>query len=198
MKPTIFVSIGHITQLSAQDHWEDEYIAGFKTAERKKESILARKLLNELCLFHFAKTVKDLDFRKTDKGKPILNLGHCSISHSGGVVAVGVSKLNFGIDIENMNQPNCEQLEIAFSKEEWLNFKGNSADIIKAFSMKEAITKKTGTGFLINPDSINIKQEKHFIQRVLSFSSEREFVLSICSEENFTTEINTSEMLCQC
>lgn len=198
MKPNIFVSIGHISQLNNQDHWDDEYIDGFKTIERKKESILARKLLNELCLSHFAKTLKDLGFRKTEKGKPILNIGYCSISHSGGVVVVGISKINFGIDIENMSQPNCEQLEMAFSQQEWLNFKGNSVDIVKAFSMKEAITKKTGTGFLINPDSIIIEKEKHVFQHVISFSSGKEFVLSVCSEEIFTTEINTSEMLSQC
>ena len=72
----VHLALAHI-QHEFQDELElnDPYIEKIKDEVRKKESILARQLLNSLCEINVGSSLHQLDFRKTNQGQPVINKG---------------------------------------------------------------------------------------------------------------------------
>lgn len=148
----------------------DKYALRISLERRKKiaklhnkvdmaNSICAELLLKFVLQHEFACTEK-IDFRYGKYGKPFLmgNIKYSfSISHTYSFVAVGVSKRNVGIDIEDINN-----LDIGLSKEickgnerEMFSISKNKTELLTQFWVcKEAYGKYLGSG--LNENVLNV------------------------------------------
>lgn len=159
----------------------DPYIEKIKDEVRKKESILARQLLNSLCEINVGRSLHQLDFRKTNQGQPVINDGFCSISHTHGWVLVGISKLPFGLDIERVEQQEIDSLSVAFDHAHWDELRGHEQQIIADFSAKEAISKGRGTGFLVDPKTIKLEADEFITQQHFQIKNDENYIISLCT-----------------
>lgn len=93
------------------------------------------------------------------QGKPILtgNARPISISHSGrwAVCAIGSAKQScIGVDVEEVRPLEVEEFSIAFTATELQIIRKHhdpASDLIRRWTIKEAILKAQGTGLLTNP-----------------------------------------------
>ena len=196
-KQIIHIAIAHIDdEHSSQAIDEDSYIASIKEPKRKKESLVARTLLNELSIGYYGKNLNTLNFRKTPQGQPILDSGCCSISHSNGWVMVGLSTLPLGIDIERFQDKEIDALAVAFDENTWRTIKANPQLVMEEFSAKEAISKLRGTGFTMEPKEIILNTNEQMWHRWIEFSPGETYVLSICSRLKPEIHFESSNNLC--
>jgi phosphopantetheinyl transferase len=196
-KQIIYISIAHIDdEHSSTAIDEDSYIASIKEPKRKKESLVARNLLNELSIGCYGKSLPELNFRKNPHGQPILDSGSCSISHSNGWVMVGLSALPLGIDIERFQDKDMDALAVAFNENRWKTINVNPQLVIEEFSAKEAISKLRGTGFTVEPKEINLNTNEQMWHRWIEFSPGETYVLSICSRLKPEIHFESTNNLC--
>ena len=71
-----------------------------KTENKRLESLTAWSLINNLLFKVTGKWLCEYNLTFSPNGKPLIDNGFISLSHSNGVVAVGYSKADFGLDIE--------------------------------------------------------------------------------------------------
>ena len=193
-----YLSIAHIDELIDDiTPIEAEYINAFKDERRKKESTLARIELQNLCMQRYGKTLPELNFQKNKMGKPIIDQGFCGISHSEGFVFTSLSEVEIGIDIERIEQENIDALQVAFAEEEWAKIADNPYLILTNFSIKEAIAKKRGLGFLKDPKSIKLAEGEYITNFIIQEKPNRHFVLTICHEENFHFSFVKRNKICK-
>jgi phosphopantetheinyl transferase len=82
---------------------------GFISDKRKREFFFTRVLLLSFGI--------DLEIKYRESGKPIINEGHISISHSRNTVIIGYSKEHLiGVDIEYFN-PKIHRIKFKFLSE---------------------------------------------------------------------------------
>ena len=121
--------------LSVLKEQERERFIGFKSNKRKLEFYYTRVLIKD---FH-----GDYEINYLASGKPIINDGHISISHSGNSIIVGYSKKYvIGIDIEFFN-PKIIKIKDKFlsrTEREKLDI-DNDKVLTIIWSLKEAIYK---------------------------------------------------------
>ena len=179
---SIYLSLEHIDSCtSSLEKVDASYIGTLKDETRRKESILARELLQALCINHLMKDLTALHFRKSSLGQPLIDEAFCSISHAQGWVFVGIGSLPFGLDIESMHQEHIEALELGFAPAEWRAIYPDKEGILCQFSAKEAISKLRGSGFTQEPNTIVLGENEHMEQRKIETESSERFILSLCS-----------------
>jgi phosphopantetheinyl transferase len=169
-----------------EEQYIDDYSNQFMDAQRKSETLSARYLLNQLCIKHTGNSIHELHFKKNEKGKPFFELNSslfCSISHAKGFVTVGLSSTNIGIDIEMLDYTKTEELELAFTKEEWMEVNNNSHAIIRAFSFKESLSKYLGVGFTVNPHEIIKDHSLYYQSTIINNSENSRFILTIVNDQ---------------
>lgn len=148
---------------------------------------MARLELNLLAELHASSSLNALSFHKNASGRPILDQGwHCSISHSFGWVLVGLSRARFGVDIEKICEKDYLFLESAFTAEEWKIYCSRPERAFTAFSIKESLSKMMGTGFLTEPNQIQLNGSEYIRLFRMNCSTEADFIISITSSESFT------------
>jgi phosphopantetheinyl transferase len=162
MEPYLYLEHHHTSQFEIDELqcFSDSWCQKIIDLPRKKESLLARLLLDKLCKTLGYKSIKECGFKKNEKGKPYLANQpevHLSITHSSGYVWVAVSSSPIGIDFEKVNIQNKNDLEIAFSKSDWKFVSNDVQKIYQYFSLKESYSKMTGTGFTMEPAKIDLK-----------------------------------------
>lgn len=194
----VHLALAHIQQ-ELQDDLEikDPYIEKIKDEVRKKESILARHLLNILCKINFGRSLHQLDFRKSNHGQPLINEGFCSISHTNGWVLVGISNLPFGLDIERIEQQEIQSLSVAFENEHWDKLRGDEQQIIADFSAKEAISKRRGTGFLIDPKTIKLESNEVIEHQYFQIKKTENYIISLCTTGKPSWRFDKLNKLCK-
>jgi len=158
---------------------EDAYTNSFKHLQRKKESLVARTLLNDLCQIVFGSSLLSLNFRKSPLGQPLLDTGYCSISHSNGWVFVAVSDSPVGVDIEQLEQREIEALSVAFDGATWEKIQGDAFRILQAFSEKEAVSKLRGTGFTEDPKTIKPTTSEHLHVVKVEITENESYIFSV-------------------
>ena len=194
----VHLALGHIQHELHDDFGiNDPYIEKIKDEVRKKESILARQLLNSLCEIHFGSSLHQLDFRKTNQGQPVINDGFCSISHTHGWVLVGISKLPFGLDIERLEQQEIDSLSVAFDHAHWDELRGHEQQIIADFSAKEAISKRRGTGCLVDPKTIKLKADEFITQQHFQIKNDENYIISLCTTGKPRLSFDKLNKLCK-
>ena len=194
----VHLALAHI-QHEFQDELElnDPYIEKIKDEVRKKESILARQLLNTLCEINVGSSLHQLDFRKTNQGQPLINDGFCSISHTNGWVLVGISNLPFGLDIERIEQQEIDSLSVAFDDVHWDELRGHEQQIIADFSAKEAISKRRGTGFLVDPKTITLGSDEFIAQQYFQIKDDENYIISMCTTGKPSWRFDKLNKLCK-
>ncbi len=141
-------------------------IQRYRFKEDRVRSLIGKRLLDialgDIC-------GKDLKFSKY--GKPYLeNAQNFSITHSGNIVAIAISKNIVGLDIELLKSTNIEDFLPYFSNAE-KQFIYKSIDKIEAFyhiwTKKEAILKADSTGLKDNMSEIDsINQNKYTLSKI--------------------------------
>ena len=188
----IDISIGHIKDAKGIDlnQYLDISIDRIQNTERKYESLYARYLLDQLIKKKIGISLKSSGFCKDDKGKPILNKVtnyFVSISHSNGLVAVGLGNIEFGIDLEKQIDDEYSFLEVAFESNHWDRIKNNKEEVLNSFCKLEAYSKLLGTGFNLEPKDYKISEDLHFYNEQLVIENTSfHFVCVSFQKSNFT------------
>jgi len=176
--------------------FEDSYTSKFTNFNRKKESLLARLLLDNLCLKHTSKNLFNLGFSKGNLGNPFFakkeNL-FCSITHSYGWVVVAISSSPIGIDFEKIDLLNSKDLKIAFSTTEWNIYKDSPMDIFRFFSLKESYSKFLGKGFNIEPNKVEVGADVNTFHKFFKTNKLDQFILTVVSQQKLS--INFKEII---
>ena len=188
----IDVSISHINDVKGLDltQYLDISINRIQNRERKLESLYARYLLDQLIEKKIGISLKSSGFSKDDKGKPILNKVSnyfVSISHSNGLVAVGLGNVAFGIDIEKQIEDDYTFLEVAFESKHWDSIKNNKEEVLHSFCKLEAYSKLVGTGFNLEPKDYKISDDLHvYKEQLLIENTSFHLVCVTFQKSNFT------------
>jgi Asp-tRNA(Asn)/Glu-tRNA(Gln) amidotransferase A subunit family amidase/phosphopantetheinyl transferase len=192
MEYSIVLSIRHISDFqSFESPIDGEYLNAFSDEQRRKESVAARLELNRLAQLHWGEDLAQMGFHKNSNGKPMLGNGlHCSISHADGWVFVGMGAVPFGIDIERFNLNEHLFLEHAFSPETWKTLRNHPWRAYVGFSEKEAIAKKNGTGFLIDPKSIEKAPSDWLTSYRMTSPHQEAYVLTVCADSKVPIKID--------
>ena len=161
MEPYLYIDHNHTSQFELDEllNFSDVWCQKINDLSRKKESLLARLLLDKLCKKMGLRSIQECGFNKNEKGKPYFSNEpevHLSITHSDGYVWVAVSNSAIGIDFEKVNIEAKNELEIAFNKSDWEFVSNNVKTIFQYFSLKESYSKMMGTGFTMEPAKIEI------------------------------------------
>ncbi len=159
---------------------------------RKKESLLARLLIDKITNKYLQNSIVQLGFTKTIQGAPYFSRKpemFLSITHSNGFVGVLLSTTPIGIDFEKIQKDNYQELQIAFDKEDWDIVKNSSVEVFKYFSLKESYSKMIGTGFTTEPSSIKMdKLQKNSYVKFLEYNKQ-EYLISIIAENGCLSEV---------
>jgi phosphopantetheinyl transferase len=174
MEQRFFLFYDHIENYPIRDLeiFADAYCKSIRDDTRKKESLLARKLLDDACRLHLGLDIFSAGFKKDEAGKPMLtNLPdwHISISHADGHVWAALSEAPFGIDFERICPENSDDLEVAFHADDWNQIFKDPLCVYHYFCLKEAYVKLLGCGFLKEPAEIRLQNMKNQqLSRIIS------------------------------
>jgi 4'-phosphopantetheinyl transferase len=162
MEYFLLIEHDHISKYVLEDllPFSDAWCEKLSDIQRKKESLLARFLINEICKKQKLGSIFECGFKKDNKGRPYLS-NHpnlfISITHSNGYVFVAASNAALGIDFEKIDGNSTEDLKIVFNNADWKTVSNDVNSIFKYFSLKEAYSKMIGTGFMSEPADIQIE-----------------------------------------
>jgi phosphopantetheinyl transferase len=163
MSDNLYLEYGNIKDYHAAtlESFSDEWCSSIVNENRRKESQLARLLLDKIIQETLKKTIHEVPLKKNKLGKPYLenypNI-FISITHSHGYVWVALCYSPIGIDFEKIDPDYTHDLKIAFNQADWKVLDGDHLQIYKYFSLKESYSKMTGTGFTKEPLSITINE----------------------------------------
>lgn len=166
----------------------DEELSRYNTFisdKRRREFYFTRVLLRSFQL--------DLSIVYNKNGKPIINEGHISISHSRNIVIIGYSKDHIiGVDIEFYN-PKIHRIKHKFLADiEKKNFDTDNEEILTLiWSVKEAIYKMESIPGLLFKEHIKVSRLSHRGEVVVTknnlehdyyfdFLIFKEFVITYC------------------
>ena len=127
-------------------------IGAVRNDKLKKEKYYAWKLL-EFAIESLGINFRKLDFVKHDNGKWTCEKVCFSLSHTDGAVAVAVSKMNVGVDIEKVSDRAMRVAKKVFSQSELDACDGDEIlYTTKLWTQKEAIFKTLDEG-VFSPQS---------------------------------------------
>ncbi len=124
------------------------------TAKNSKHtaSLLGEKILRTALIKDYNFKNTDIIIERTENGKPYLKNNSdifFNISHSNNAVAVAVSDIEIGIDIEKLRKPNLKVAERFFTDNENRyinNFQNKDIAFFEIWTKKEAYFKQLGKG----------------------------------------------------
>lgn len=126
-----------------------------------KEQLISQRLLNDILESDCGLDLATIEYVYNEQGKPYLkDLDlYFSVSHSNGVIAVGVNEAEFGIDLELVKAVPSKVITKVLTPKELniystLNEKAKSEYFFKIWTKKEAIVKKQGTSIVFNANKI--------------------------------------------
>lgn len=162
MEYFLLIEHDHISKFEFEDilPFSDAWCEKLSDIQRKKESLLARYLINEICKKLKLGSIYECGFKKDNKGRPYFSNDpniFISITHSNGYVFVAASNSAIGIDFEKIDVNSSEDLKIAFNDTDWKIISNDVNSMFKYFSLKEAYSKMIGTGFTTEPADIQIE-----------------------------------------
>lgn len=181
----------YATYLEKLPLWMRENVLKYRVQEDRYRTLLGKIILLDYLQKHTQYNLENIYLNKFKKPYLQNTPFHFSISHSGNFTVVIFAKTIVGIDIEkvNYNITLNDYKEIFLPKE--LNMIENSKDKIKQFykiwTIKEAILKAHGDGFMRNPKEVLINDTKAYCENVTynihSFEY-YEYILAIAYEKD--------------
>lgn len=162
-----------------------EYINSASNPLVKNQRLYVWKLLEYAINRSFGLKPSDVEFTKTEHGKWLCNKCHVSLSHSGGALAVAVSRKPVGVDIENAEKIMKEKLsERILTKCELESFKALTPDkksefLLEKWTAKESIFKKSEDN-LFCPSAIETDTD---VKTMTVSVGDKNYLLSVCSND---------------
>ncbi len=151
----------------------------------KKLSLYADLIVRVIACKTFGLTNKDIDFFKSEYGKPNLNNYlnfHYNVSHTRNAIAVVVSDSQVGVDIEKIREAEFKIVNRFFTQPEIEFIDNTVAESKKQFyivwTKKEAYIKYIGKGLYIPLNSFNVFDET--ISKKMQTIVKDNYVISIC------------------
>jgi len=151
----------------------------------KKLSLYADLIVRVIACKTFGLTNKDIDFFKSEYGKPNLNNYlnfHFNVSHTRNAIAVVVSDSQVGVDIEKIREAEFKIVNRFFTQPEIEFIDNTVAESKKRFyivwTKKEAYIKYIGKGLYIPLNSFNVFDET--ISKKMQTIVKDNYVISIC------------------
>lgn len=184
MEYFLLIEHDHISKYEFADllQFSDAWCEKLSDLQRKKESLLARCLINEICKKLKLGSIFECGFKKDYKGRPYFS-NHpdifISITHSNGYVIAAVSNATLGIDFEKIDANAAEDLKMAFNNDDWHSVSNDVNSIFKYFSLKEAYSKMIGTGFTSEPANIQIESLKLNSHSIFFENDDSKFIFTI-------------------
>lgn len=163
-----------------------EHCLGKKDRKSTLTSVLSYCLLKELLQF-FSVDINQLSF--SANGKPLIEDGYISISHSEEYIAVSYSKINHGIDIQFFKEIENKE---GIIKKYFNNYYSKYMEIsnvekdelfFKLWSLKECVTKKEDGNIFNDLNSENI-----YIFNTTLHINTKKYAFSVVADESF--EVN--------
>ena len=126
--------------------------------ESDKRLSLGAELLLKKALCDCGVDYKSINLDYGENGKPYIqgNELYFSLSHSGNMACCAVSKIEIGVDIEQISRANPKIEERIFTESERRHIKSDS-DFIRLWTLKESYMKYCGSGLSISPKDIEIE-----------------------------------------
>jgi 4'-phosphopantetheinyl transferase len=138
-----------------------------KTIEGAQRTLLGDMLARQILSQRIAIPAKEINYKKTIKGKPYLQNGplYFNLSHSGEWVVLAIAEKEVGVDIEVVREVNYRVAERFFSKEEnRLLAEQSGREKLNLFfefwTLKESYLKLLGTGLTKSLGSFTIVKDK--------------------------------------
>lgn len=155
---------------------------------RKTGKVILRKILQDIGLNHLS----TLEFLKySDNNKPFFNDPvSVSISHTENMVICAVCRSGkLGIDIEKITVTKYEDYSEYFTINEMEKIKKNGLKIFYEFwTMKEALSKATGEGFLLPFNQLDLSNKEILYKNELfyfkNFKIDNDYIASLCYTKN--------------
>jgi len=148
-----------------------------KNEKLKREKYCVWKLLEYAIRECFGKSIRELEFTKTEGGRWNTPFCEFSLSHTDGVVAVAISHSPVGVDVEAVKPIRSEKtVERVLSRDEYNHYKSLSESereefFLSVWTKKEAIFKSLHKeAFLPNFDYSSVdaltRTEKHTVSKL--------------------------------
>ena len=150
----------------------DDEIKAVSNERVKREKYCAWKLLKYAMERSLGIKMENICFSKDENGKWSSPACYFSISHSGSLVAVAVSRAPVGIDIEAMDAPmraeSTDRLLTCSEREDYLtcSVAERQTYLVEKWAAKEAIFKKDGQKNFV-PAEITIKENELYKKELL-------------------------------
>lgn len=170
--------------LSTVGDGKRESLLRYKAVEKRNESLTAEVLLRAVLCYRLNTDNDKLEFCLSDKGKPFLKNRkiYFNVSHTKGLVAVAVSNVSIGIDIELIRDIDPKFCSRFCSRDEqaYVIPDGELRKIrfFEVWTRKEAIVKQSGEGL-----SMNIAQIDTLNCSNLYTARYENCVFSVCGED---------------
>ncbi|HPW66520.1 MAG TPA: 4'-phosphopantetheinyl transferase superfamily protein [Salinivirgaceae bacterium] len=145
------------TNFSANDK---SYYQHINNERRRREWVVVRYLLQNVIGI-------DEEIRYDENGRPKIKSHHISISHSGSMVVIVVSKHRCAVDIEEISSRVSKVAHRVFSDSE-LSFAQTDEELTVMWCVKEAVFKLYGSGEVDFKSDIKIESIKDFKSGVIS------------------------------
>ena len=171
----------------------EEIFAG-GSEKTKKEKFCAWKLLEYALLHTFGKRIEEITFTKSAQGKWTCDFCHFSLSHSGNALAVALSDLPVGVDIEKnapIKSPNkvakkiLTEAELEDYQRLAVNAESSNAFLLEIWTKKESIFKRGGIASFL-PNRIFVGEDTQ-TQKV--FVADEEYFLSVTGNTDLTMHL---------
>lgn len=175
-------------------------ILKYKNNMDKKRSLIAELLIRKAAYEELSIPVEKVKISYNPYGKPFIdNVRHFkfNVTHSGIYVAIAVSRLRIGIDIEQIKDIDMSLAKRFFMKSEYEYIESLSSEVEKVnaffmlWTLKESYIKALGKGLRIPLKSFGFEIKKDIqllgnqSKRKYSFRSSEldNYSFSVCSEE---------------
>lgn len=162
--------------------------------ERRQKAMHYRKEDDRLrsigSSFLIMQTIGNQKLQYGEYGKPLVPGKNFNVSHSGNYVVMAESQNPVGVDIEEISDEyQSEIAEISLTQREKIWAGESSLRFFLLWTKKESLLKCAGTGFLMEPNQIDVLNDSvFFMEKFYKFFSLifDNYVISISSYSNFT------------
>ncbi|MEB7040090.1 4'-phosphopantetheinyl transferase family protein [Staphylococcus gallinarum] len=134
----------------------------FKVPSRKLEFLVGRLIIKYFISLFFSVKPQDITISYNNYGKPYYNSFYFNLSHSKGIIVISFSFFNpIGVDVECLDNAYNAFTESIYTENEkiMLNYNffkiNKELEFIYTWTLKEALVKSLGTGFIIPPNKLD-------------------------------------------
>ena len=158
-----------------------EEIESCKSEKTRDEKFYSWKLLEKVLKEEYGENVNRLHFRKLENGKWQIDKHYVSISHSGSLIALSISSVKHGIDIQEYGDKDLsEKLKDKIYSEDEMPEVLTQENFLRDWSIKEALFKMSDDNNF-DPKKYDIINTFDTQTKVVKYKNEK-YALAIVQE----------------